>query len=110
MVTKFAAFLKLDIRVGRITQVEDFLEAKKKAYKLKIAFGSVGIKNSSAQITKLYSKEELKGKLVIAVVNFPPKQIADFVSEVLVLGAVLDDGGVVLLCPDKGVPIGTKIA
>lgn len=110
MITKFTEFLKLDIRVGRITQVKDFLEAKKKAYKLKIDFGSLGIKNSSAQITKLYSKEALEGKLVIAVVNFPPKQIANFVSEILVLGVVLDDGGVVLLHPDREVPIGTKIA
>jgi len=110
MVTEFTDFLKLDIRVGRIIQVEDFLEAKKKAYKLKIDFGPLGVKNSSAQITKLYSKEELQGKLVIAVVNFPPKQIADFISEVLVLGAVLGDGAVVLLRPEKEVPIGTKIA
>lgn len=110
MVATFTDFLKLNIRVGRIIQVEDFLEAKKKAYKLKIDLGPLGIKNSSAQITKLYSKEELKGKLVIAVINFPPKQIANFISEVLVLGAVLDDGGVMLLRPDKEVPIGTKIA
>lgn len=110
MVTKFADFLKLDIRVGRIIQVEDFLEAKKKAYKLKIDFGPLGIKNSSAQITKLYSKEALEGKIAIAIVNFPPKQIANFVSEVLVLGVVLGDGGVVLLRPDREVPIGTKIA
>lgn len=110
MVAQFTDFVKLDIRVGKIIQVEDFPEAKKKVYKLKIDFGPRGIKNSSAQITKLYSKEELKGKLVIAVINFPPKQIANFISEVLILGAVLDDGRVVLLCPDKVVPIGTKIA
>jgi len=102
-------FLKLDIRVGKIIEVEDFLKAKKPAYKLKIDFGELGIKKSSAQITKLYKKEDLYNKLVVCVVNFPPKQIADFVSEVLVLGVDDEKGNVVLLQPEKEVKIGNKI-
>lgn len=102
-------FLKLDIRVGKIIEVEDFTNAKKPAYKLKIDFGTLGIKNSSAQITKLYKKEDLYNKLVVCVVNFPPKQIANFLSEVLVLGVDDEEGNVVLLQPEKKVKIGNKI-
>ncbi|HHY80118.1 MAG TPA: tRNA-binding protein [Thermoanaerobacter sp.] len=102
-------FLKLDIRVGRIIEVEDFPKAKKPAYKLKIDFGELGIKNSSAQITKLYKKEELYNKLVVCVVNFPPKQVVDFISEVLLLGVDDEDGNVVLLQPEREVKIGNKI-
>lgn len=96
----FDDFLKLDIRVGTIIEVNDFLKAKKSAYQLVIDFGCLGIKKSSAQITELYTKEELVGKQILAVVNFPPKQIADFMSEVLVLG-VYSKNGVVLIEPKK---------
>jgi len=102
-------FEKVDIRVGKITQVEDFPKARKSAYKLWIDFGILGIKKSSAQITELYSKDELQDKLIIAVVNFPPRQIADFRSEVLVLGVVLDNNEVVLVQPDGNVPLGKRI-
>jgi tRNA-binding protein len=103
-------FKKIEIRVGTIVSVEDFPEAKKPAYKLKIDFGKFGIKKSSAQITKLYKKEDLLNKQVIAVTNFPPKQIANFVSEVLVLGVVLKNNNVVLLQPERNVPNGYRIA
>lgn len=102
-------FEKIDIRVGRITKIEDFPRARKPAYKLWIDFGEMGEKQSSAQITACYSKEELIGRLVTAVVNFPPKQVADFISEVLVLGAVLDDKDVILIQPDRDVPVGKRI-
>lgn len=101
-------FLKIDMRVGRIVDVQDFPEARKPAYKLTIDFGPLGLKRSSAQITDKYTKEDLLGRLVVAVVNFPPKQIATFMSQVLVLGAMADDG-VVLLAPDADVAPGTKI-
>ena len=101
-------FLKLDIRIGRIISAEDFSEANKPAYKLKIDFGPLGVKNSSAQITKLYKPEDLVGRQVVAVTNFPTKQIANFISEVLVLGAVINDE-VVLLKPDRETPLGTRI-
>ena len=91
----WADFQKLDIRVGRVVDVQDFPEARKPAYRLWIDFGELGVKRSSAQITDLYKKEDLVGRLVVAVVNFPPKQIATFMSEVLVLGA-MDERGVVL--------------
>jgi tRNA-binding protein len=103
-------FQKLDIRVGRIVSAEDFPEARKPSYKLKIDFGPLGIKRSSAQITTLYHKEDLIDKVVIAVVNFPPRQVANFISEVLVLGVVLDNDEVVLLQPEREVPLGKKIA
>jgi tRNA-binding protein len=102
-------FQRVDVRVGRIIDVQDFPEAKKKFYKLKIDFGELGIKTSSAQITTLYSKEELIGKQVIAVVNLPPKKIANFVSEVLVLGVDDEEGNVVLLIPDKKAKIGSRM-
>jgi len=104
----FDEFMDLDIRVGRIISVEDFPEARKPAYKLAINFGPLGIKRSSAQITELYEKEDLVGREVVCVINFPPKQVADFVSEVLVLG-VYTESGVVLLQPDREVPLGAKI-
>ena len=102
-------FETVDIRVGKIIKVEDFPRARKPAYKLWIDFGSSGIKKSSAQITKLYRKADLAGRLVIAVINFPPRQIADFISEVLVLGVVLDNDEVVLVQPDSDVPLGKRI-
>ena len=105
----FEDFTKLDIRVGTVLEAEVFEKAKKPAYKLKIDFGNeIGIKKSSAQITERYSADELVGKQVLAVVNFPPKRIADFMSEVLVLGTY-SDGGVVLITPDKPVDNGDKI-
>ena len=105
----FEDFLKLDIRVGTVLEAEVFEKAKKPAYKLKIDFGKeTGIKKSSAQITERYTTDELIGKQVLAVVNFPPRQIADFMSEVLVLG-MYSDGGVVLITPDKPVDNGDKL-
>lgn len=104
-------FAKVDIRVGRIVQVDDFPQAKKPAYKLRIDFGpELGIKASSAQIRKYYEPADLEGKLVIAVVNFPPRQIATFFSEVLTLGVLLGPGDIVLVHPDRDVPLGTRIA
>ncbi len=103
-------FEKVEIRTGTIIEVLNFPEARNPSYKLSIDFGPFGIKQSSAQITKLYSKEELKGKQVIAVVNFPPKQIANFMSECLVLGCVGDNKEVTLLHPGLAVANGTRIA
>lgn len=95
-------FLKLDIRIGTITEVQDFPEARKPAYKLTIDFGpTIGEKRSSAQITHHYKKEDLLGKKVLAVVNFPPRQIGPFVSEVLTLGVPDDSGHVILVVPEK---------
>lgn len=106
----WADFEKIDIRTGTIIEVNDFPKAKKPAYKLKIDFGSnIGVKNSSAQITVHYKKEELLHRQVVAVVNFPPKQIADFMSECLVLGVYDENNDVVLLQPDKPVKNGMKI-
>jgi tRNA-binding protein len=103
-------FAKVDMRVGRITAVHDFPEARRPAWKLDIDFGpAIGQKRSSAQITN-YERAELEGRLVVAVVNFPPKQIGPFVSEVLVLGAVDDAKGIVLLRPDADVELGDRIA
>lgn len=94
-------FEALDIRLGRVVEVEDFPEARKPAYKLWIDFGEeLGVKKSSAQIVSLYTKEELQGKLVLAVVNFPPRQIGPFMSEVLTLGVPDAGGEVVLIAPD----------
>jgi len=102
-------FEKVDIRVGKIIKVEDFPKARKPAYKLWIDFGNLGVKKSSAQITRLYRQDGLVDRLIIAVTNFPPRQIADFLSEVLVLGVVLDNDEVVLLQPDSDVPLGQRI-
>ena len=102
-------FEKVDIRVGKIIRVEDFPKARKPAYKLWIDFGDLGVKKSSAQITRLYSKDDLAGRLIIAVTNFPPRQVADFISEVLILGVVLDNDEVVLVQPDRDVPPGKRI-
>jgi tRNA-binding protein len=102
-------FEKIDMRAGTITEVKDFPKAKKSAYQLSIDFGEMGIKKSSAQITHLYAKEHLVGKQVIAVINFPPKQIADFLSECLVLGVYTDKKEVVLLTPERKVENGWKI-
>jgi tRNA-binding protein len=108
-VIDFDHFLAVDMRVGRITAVEDFPEARKPAWKLTIDFGEeIGVKRSSAQITN-YAREELEGTLVVAVVNFPPRQIGPVRSEVLVLGALDDELGVVLLRPDRDARIGDRI-
>ncbi len=103
-------FAKVDIRVGRIVQVDEFPQARKPAYKLRIDFGSeIGVKTSSVQITKHYRAGDLKDRLVLAVVNFPPRQIANYFSEVLTLGVILGEGDIVLVQPDRDVPLGTPI-
>jgi len=94
-------FTKVEIRTGTIMEVSDFPNARKPAYRLKIDFGENGIKQSSAQITHHYSKESLINKQIIAVINFPPKQIANFFSECLVLGVYDENNQVILVCPDK---------
>lgn len=105
----FEDFSKLDIKVGTIIQAKNFEKAKNPAYQLQIDFGeSIGVKKSSAQITDLYKVEDLIGMQVLAVINFPPRQIADFMSEVLILGTY-SDGGVVLIKPDKEVQNGDKL-
>ncbi len=102
-------FEKLDIRVGKIIAVEDFPEAKKPAYKLRIDFGEIGVKTSSARIVDLYTKEELLGKLVICVTNLAPRNIGPFISEVLTTGFYRPDGSVVLAVPEKDAPLGAKL-
>jgi tRNA-binding protein len=105
----FDQFLAVDMRVGRVVAVDDFPEARKPAWKLTIDFGpEVGVKRSSAQITN-YTREELEGRLVVAVVNFPPRRIGPFMSEVLCLGASDAEGRVILLAPDAGVPLGARV-
>ena len=106
----YAEFERVDIRVGRIIDVQDFPEARKPAYKLRIDFGpELGIRKSSAQITKHYVKGDLVNRLVVAVVNFPPRQIGPFMSEVLTLGVPDADGAVVLLTPERDVPLGGRM-
>jgi tRNA-binding protein len=105
----FEDFLKVDIRIGTVIEVNDFLKAKKPAYQLKIDFGALGIKKTSAQITDLYSKEELVHKQVSAIVNFKPRQIANFMSEVLILGIYNTQGKVILLQASKAVKNGEQI-
>ncbi len=103
-------FEKVELRAGTVIDVQDFAKARKPAYKLWIDFGGeVGIKRSSAQVTTYYQKEELLGRQVLAVTNFPPRQIADFMSEVLVTGFILPDGSVVLTQPERLVPNGTRL-
>lgn len=106
---QFSDFLKVDIRIGTIIKVEDYPEARKPAFKLGIDFGSLGIKRSSAQITHHYTKENLLGKQVIAVVNFPPKQIGKFVSQVLTLGVPDEEGAIILMEPTTKAPNGSRL-
>ncbi|EJY55068.1 export-related chaperone CsaA [Alicyclobacillus hesperidum URH17-3-68] len=103
-------FQKLDIRIGTIVEARHFPEARKPAIQLRIDFGDIGMKSSSAQITRRYVPDTLVGRQVVAIVNLPPRRIAGFVSEVLVLGGIPEDGDVVLLRPDTVVPNGTPIA
>ncbi len=103
-------FEKVEMRVGTVVEAQDFPNARNPAWKLTIDFGDLGLKKSSAQLTKLYSKEDLVGKQIIAVVNFPPKQIADFFSECLVLGVVGEGKEVTILTPERPVRNGLRIA
>jgi tRNA-binding protein len=108
-VIDFSTFLEVDMRVGRIVAVDDFPEARKPAWKLEVDFGEeIGSRRSSAQVMN-YTREELEGRLVVAVVNFPPRQIGPVRSEVLVLGAPDAEGRVILLAPDAEVPLGGRI-
>ena len=110
MTISFDDFLKVDVRVGTIIGAEPFPEARKPAFKLKIDFGpEIGVKTSSAQVTKYYTPETLMGRQVAAVVNFPPRQIGKFMSEVLTLGFPDDAGRVVLFQPDSAVPPGARL-
>jgi len=106
----YGEFQRVDVRVGRIIDVEQFPEARKPAYKLRIDFGTpIGVRKSSAQLTRYYSKGDLMNRLVVAVLNFPPKQIGPFKSEVLTLGLPDAEGDVVLLTPEREVPIGGRM-
>lgn len=109
MIISWEDFEKINIQTGTIVEINDFPKAKKPAYQLTIDFGPSGIKQSSAQITKHYAKQQLLGKQIVAVINFPPKQIADFYSECLVLGVYDENKDVILLQPDKKVANGSKI-
>ncbi len=107
---EYSHFEKVDVRVGRIIDVQDYPEARKPAYKLWVDFGpDIGTKKTSAQVTQNYSHEDLKGKLVAGVVNFPPRQIGKFMSEFLVLGFPDADGNVTLVSPNKDVPLGGRL-
>ena len=107
---QWSDFENVELRVGKVIDVADFPEARNPAYKLKIDFGAdIGIRKSSAQITDLYSKEQLLGRQILAVVNFPPKQIGPFMSECLVTGFKREDGAVVLAGPDFDVPAGSRL-
>ena len=109
-VAEFGHFERLDIRIGRVISVEDFPEARKPLYKLRVDFGSqVGIKRSGAGLRDIRRKEELVGRLVVAVVNFPPRKIGKFSSECLILAAPLGNGDLALLVPEKEVPLGAKV-
>jgi len=105
----FEDFIKVDIRIGTITEVKEFPKAKKPAYQILIDFGSIGVKKSSAQITELYTKEKLVGKQVMAIINFKPRQIANFMSECLILGIYNKDGNVVLLQTSQPIKNGEQI-
>lgn len=106
----YADFEKVDIRVGRVVYVQEFPEARKPAFKLWVDFGpELGVKKTSAQVTQNYAPEALKGRLVAAVVNFPPRQIGKYMSEILVLGFPDADGNVTLIAPDKDVPLGGRL-
>jgi tRNA-binding protein len=109
MMISWNDFEKIDIRSGTIVEVSEFPKARKPAFKLKIDFGALGIKQSSAQITKFYSRDSLLGMQVLAVINFPPKQIADFFSECLVLGVYTNENDVVLIRPDRLVDNGWRV-
>lgn len=107
---KFDDFLKVDIRVGTVLEVEPYPDARKPSYKLKIDFGhTIGIKRSVAQITKYYTQETLVGRQVAAIINFPPRQIGKFMSEVLTLGFPSNEGEVVLIQPERPVPNGSRL-
>lgn len=103
-------FQKVEMRVGRIVEVRDFPEARKPSYRLTIDFGPLGMKRSSAAVQPWYAKEELLGRAIVAVTNFPPRQVGPFLSEVLCLGAVESDGRVILLRPDQEGELGARIA
>lgn len=110
MTISYDDFLKVDIRVGKILKAEEFPEARNPAYKLQIDFGKdIGVKKTSAQITQNYTLDDLEGKRVAAVVNFPPKQIGPIMSEVLTLGFMDENNHVVLVSPDKDVPLGGRL-
>lgn len=110
MTITFDDFMKVDIRVGKILEVHDFPEARRPAFKLVVDLGpDIGVKKTSAQVTQNYSKEELLGRRVLAVVNFPPKQIGKYMSEILVLGVPDENDNVVLIKPDADTPLGGRL-